>query len=213
MILSERYGFVFIKTQKTAGTSIEVDLGRRVEAEAIVTPVEPAIAGHEPRNFNHATGATFYNHMPAAVIRSLIGAERYSRLFSFCVEREPVAKCISHFHMWHGLGQATTWDAYVEKGQFPNDLAKYTEPTPHGPRIIVRRILRYETLDQELPALLDTLGLPAFELSSRAKSEFSKNRLVNAADVKDEQRRVILAAFQPALRLHGLYPEALQERS
>ncbi len=209
MILSDRYGFVFIKTTKTAGTSIEVDLSRRVEPEAIVTPILPAVVGHEPRNFNGPTGSTFYNHMPASRVRSLIGNERYSRLFSFCVEREPVAKCISHFHMLHVRGQATTWDAYVENGEFPIDLAKYTEATPDGLRIMVSRVLRYETLAEELPAVMDKLGLPDFVLASRAKSEFSRNRLVKQADVTDDQRETILKAFRPTLLVHGLYPEAL----
>ena len=35
MILSDRDGFIFIKSQKTLGASIEVDLSRRVESSRV----------------------------------------------------------------------------------------------------------------------------------------------------------------------------------
>jgi hypothetical protein len=205
MILSERYGFLFIKTTKTAGTSIEVDLSARVEGDAIVTPIEPAVAGHVPRNFRSQSGATFYNHMPATLIRSEIGDEFFSHLFKFCVEREPVTKCISHFHMQHARGLVATWDDYVAQRRFPIDTSKYAEMTPDGPRIVVDRILRYENIHEELPGLMSKLGMSGFALVSRAKSEFSANKLVRETNVTDAQRKVILQAFAGSLKVHGLY--------
>ncbi len=37
-LVSFKYNIVFVKTQKTAGSSIEVDLGARLEESAVVTP-------------------------------------------------------------------------------------------------------------------------------------------------------------------------------
>jgi hypothetical protein len=50
MIISHRHRFIFIKTRKTAGTSIEVYLSRFCGEEDVVTPLNPPVEGHEPRN-------------------------------------------------------------------------------------------------------------------------------------------------------------------
>lgn len=51
MIISNKYKFIFVKTQKTAGTSIEVFLSQFCSASDIITPIAPAEEGHKPRNY------------------------------------------------------------------------------------------------------------------------------------------------------------------
>lgn len=53
MIVSHSRRYIFIKTKKTAGTSIEVFLARYANAQDTVTPVAPedATNDHQPRNY------------------------------------------------------------------------------------------------------------------------------------------------------------------
>lgn len=53
MIISHTHQFIFIKTKKTAGTSIEAYLSDLLGNNDVITPigVEEATAGHRPRNF------------------------------------------------------------------------------------------------------------------------------------------------------------------
>ncbi|MBY6172536.1 hypothetical protein KUV68_24530 [Mameliella alba] len=209
-IVSFRYNLVFIKTAKTAGTSIEVDLSRRVEESAIVTPIIPAMPGHRPRNWGGDPEApVYYNHMPATRLRALLGTAWFDRMTRFCVEREPVEKCISHFHMLrnspaHSRGGELSWADYIAAGEFPVDLHRYSELRNGHRRLLVDRVLRYDRLAEDLPALLAGQGIEGFRLTARAKSEYSANRLITAAEVTDEQRARIHAAFADTLALTGI---------
>ena len=51
MIVSHEHKFIFVKTRKTAGTSIEVALSAIAGDDAIVTPVTPPEPDHRPRNW------------------------------------------------------------------------------------------------------------------------------------------------------------------
>src|SRR6266852_6489903 len=51
MIISHKYKLIFIKTVKTAGTSIEVFLSKQCGPMDIVTPIAPPVEGHQSRNY------------------------------------------------------------------------------------------------------------------------------------------------------------------
>ncbi len=55
MIISHEHRFIFVKTRKTAGTSVEVFLADHVEPGAIVTPVRPPVEGHVARNHQRSS--------------------------------------------------------------------------------------------------------------------------------------------------------------
>ncbi len=96
-VISFQHRFVFIKTQKTAGTSIEIDLARHLGPEAVVTPVKPAVEGHEARHDVRA-GRVLSAHADVREIRDFLGAEVFAGMAVLCIERELVDKCLSHFH-------------------------------------------------------------------------------------------------------------------
>ncbi len=210
-LVSFRHGLVFVKTAKTAGTSIETDLSQRLEDAAIVTPILPPEPGHVARNYLGPDGVPlFRNHMPATQIRAQIGAERFDAMTRICVEREPVEKCISHFHMLRNSSlhnadgsYRKSWAEYVEDGKFPDSVAVYTERRGAARVSLMTHILRYDRLAQDLPPLLDALGIPGFVLRARAKAEYSRNRLVLPADVTAQQRARIYDAFADTLQVCG----------
>lgn len=211
-LISFKYRLIFVKTAKTAGTSIETDLSQRLEDAAIVTPILPPEPGHVARNYQSDTGeALYFNHMPATLIRDRLGADLFNSMTRICVDREPVERCISHFHMLrnstlHNPGGAYqhSWADYVAEGDFPTDMERYCDMRDGNPVSLMTHILRYDRLDSELPALLDSLGIPDFRLTARAKSDYSKNRLISVSDVTPDQRATIYDAFAPSLRVSGI---------
>ena len=209
-IISFAHNLVFLKTAKTAGTSIEIDLSQRVEDDAIVTPIFPEVAGHRPRGWQGADGkARFWNHMPGLKVREEIGPDRWNGMRRFCVEREPVSKCISHFHMLrnspdHNPGYDLTWERYCDEARFPVNLPTYTERRDGKMHLMVTDVLRYDRLAHELPALLAEQGIEDFRLTARAKSEYSRNAAVRPQDVTPAQRKRIYDAFAPVIAVTGI---------
>lgn len=195
MIISHKYKFIFIKTLKTAGTSIEYDLNNLLGPQDICTPIYPNIEGHVPRNYDKG----FYNHISANEIIKFIGWDTFKNYFSFCVEREPVDKSISHYSMmknskYHNVEKNLSFEDYIKKKDFPNDIAKYTD---NNGKLLINRILKYENLKNELKEIFKIIGLD-FSLKSNAKNQFREN--VNPTN---KQKKIIYQNFQQSLVYTG----------
>ncbi len=207
MLISHEYKFIFIKTKKTAGTSIEVELSKLMGPQDVVTPINPHEIGHEQRNFrptgpiNRLLRRKYYNHMPATKVRKLVGAATFDNYFKFCVEREPVSKCISLYSMQknspdhQSTGGQLSWEDYVDRGHFPLDHDKYLDENGN---LMVDRIVKYEKLHAELTDIGEQLGFQFGQPKTRAKSGFREE-----ITVTDAQRARIYDAFSASVAHTG----------
>jgi hypothetical protein len=226
MILSHKYKFIFIKTAKTAGTSIEVFLSKHCAPTDTVTPIEPPVQGHQPRNYEGfinpvpeilerpgrlfsalrhtiTSREKFYRHMAASLVQKRVPSQVWNSYFKFCVERNPWDKVLSHYYMHAAReGGSLPLDEYLARGRFPINYFRYTDRS--GTKIIVDRVLRYENLVAELSEVFSELKVP-FDgtLGVKAKSEYRTDRKPYQQVFKDEQRRIVEIAFAKEIELHG----------
>jgi hypothetical protein len=230
MIISHKHKFIFIKTGKTAGTSIEVFLSQQCGPEDILTPIFPAVERHQPRNYEGFVSAfhelrkqdgllsalshpftkrkKFYRHMPAWVVQTRLPAKIWNSYFKFCVERNPWDKVLSHYHMLKSRqGGSLSLDQYLANGKFPINYVRYTDPA--GAKIIVDRVLRYENLIDDLTDVFSRLNVH-FDgsLGVKAKSEYRTDRTPYQLVFSPEQRRIVEQAFAREIELHGYRFEA-----
>lgn len=201
MIISHKFKFIFIKTRKTAGTSIEVYLSGFCDKEDILTPISPESDKHEPRNYG-----TFYNHVSASEVRSKVGDKMWGDYFTFCIERNPWDKTISYFHMQKALyNNSLTLEEYFTSQDFCNDYMAYTDPNDRS-KLLVDRVLHYENLSQHLSEVFMKLGIP-FDgrLDVWEKSDYRTDRRSYRDILSKDQAKIIENRFQTEIKLFNYH--------
>ena len=231
MIISHKYKFIFIKTSKTAGTSIEIYLSSLCGRNDILTPIYPPVEQHVARNyagiFNPLRetminlGAykwkeairtckeliqrrKFYNHIPAYKVKCRVGSKIWNSYYKFCVERNPWDKTLSHYHMVNCRGKGKlTLNQYIKRGGFCLNHFNYTDRLDPQ-KIIVNKVVKYENLLVDLDKIFKKLGVP-FEgtLNVNAKSDYRKDRRPYQEIFTQNQKDIISKIFKPEIDLHG----------
>ncbi len=175
MIISHRHRFIFVKTRKTAGTSIERFLRGFLGPEDVImgagerngggrwNPTNELVHHPDPSNvkltlkqWRHAQ--RYYQHMPAWRLRDRVGHDVWDRYFTFCFERDPWDKLAS-FYWWRTRDESPRPDFETWVRATPN-LSAWPLYTI-GDRVAVDFVGRYEDLDDDLAQVLAHLGLDA----------------------------------------------------
>ncbi len=199
MIISHKYKFIFIKTLKTAGTSLEVFLSQCCGPQDICTPISPHVPPHVARNHEG-----YFNHISANAIASQVGDEIWKNYFKFCVERNPWDKTLSYYHMMnYRSGGTLPFDRFMKEDDFPLNYPLYT--APHDPnQVLVDRVLRYERLTEDLDGVFKELGIPfSGSLGANAKSEYRTDRRPYQQVYSQNEAKTVESRFAQEIALHG----------
>ena len=199
MIISHRHQFIFLKTQKTAGTSVEIALTRLCGDDDVITPVSPddedarrnfAERGAQnfeiPRDkfFSEDTGLrgmgsnrrAFFNHMPATAVKRAVSDEVWQTYFKFSIERNPFDRAISRYY-WstRELEQRPPFDSWLETVSNLSNGPKLASNWPIyaiGEGIAVDYVIRYETLLTGLAEVSERINTKIVMPERKAKAGF-----------------------------------------
>jgi hypothetical protein len=165
MIVSHLHRFIFLKTRKTAGTSIEIALSRHCGPDDIITPVTPEDevlrqqeGGRGPQH--HDTEPPAYNHMPAQRVRRLVGEDVWRSYYKFAVERNPWDVVVSSFSYGLDHGSGTQTLRRLTEGPRLAKLARNAKVYRIDGQVAVDRVCRFESLESDLGEVWRHLGLP-----------------------------------------------------
>ena len=181
MIISHKHKLIFIKTFKTAGTSLEVFLSPHCGEDDVLAPIFSHIEPHVARNYQgyfnpfpqlwHCMGRRarrilreliqrkrFYGHINGQVSRDRIPAAIWNSYFRFCVERNPWEKALSYCHMKnYRAGGKLTLEQYFARGKFRTNFEKYTD---NKGCLLADEVIWYEELAAGLGRFLKGWALP-----------------------------------------------------
>lgn len=217
--------FIFLKTRKTAGSSIEgYLLGYLSFEDEISTSIDP-----EPLNrpFWSTPNVTtrwsslersikirarklnihrmrLREHMEAQRVKKHVGAAAWDSYFKFCIERDPVDRFLSLWHWYNRknrlnvsldwvLGTLENSDPQVIKDRGLYYWTNWPIYTIED-KIAVDRVIPYERLYEELPEILESLGIPW--TGELPKYKITRGGMSCQEQVTDNQRERIKRLYR-----------------
>lgn len=227
LIISHKYRFIFLKSSKTAGTSMEIALSRFCGDQDIITPLGAEnesmrsrlkYPGHRNcgapvRDYRLRDVARllvrrqrklrFYNHIPAAEIRNYIGEKIWNDYFKFCFERNPWDRVISWYYWRCQSEPRPTLSEFIESDALytlkQNGFDLYTIDG----QIAVDRIFLFENLGEELENLREILGFPETPRLPNAASAYRKDHRHYRDVLSPDQKERIGRIFSNEINMFG----------
>lgn len=185
MLLSYDHRFVFLKTRKTAATSVEMYLQAAAglhPAGPLKEPTHALVSGNGivgmrkvPLDELQALDRQWFHHMPAAMIRSAIGIEMWNSLRKITCLRNPYDRLVSLFFWVKAVLPITqgnepcltsTTDFSVIRPMFRDFVTSCTWPTDAeiveiSGQACPDSVIRYEHLAADLQSVCASLGMTA----------------------------------------------------
>jgi hypothetical protein len=195
MIISHRHRFIFVRTEKTAGSSVEQALAEVCGPEDVITGVAkyhaqchrprwtgwlPIRSGGFRRHFPRQFG--FHTHATIGQVRHCCGEAVYRSYFKFAIERNPWDRQLS---LYCQRKRQRDSQAAVD---FQRDMQSWTYRRLHytrldnwsvysiGDRIAVDHVMRYEDLAGGLQHVLRQIGIDAPLPLPHKRSEWRENK-------------------------------------
>ncbi len=196
MIISHKHKFIFVKTEKTAGTSVEIALSKYCGPDDVITPITPKDEARRrelgypgPQNWRVPWGRhsgreqlaavlrgrrlRYFNHASAKYIRKHIRGSQWRDYYTFCFERNPWDKAISWYYWIHRHEPRPSLSEFIQSGG-ANAVRGFELYTDHA-EIIVDQVFRFEELDSAMETLRERIGLPETPTLVRAKGGHRKD--------------------------------------
>jgi hypothetical protein len=190
MLCSHTKKFIYLKTRRTAGTSVEIFF------ERFCAPPEQLSGATATKQIISEKGIVgargilpiepeFYSHMPASEVRTKLGSEIFDAYFKFCTMRNPFDKIVSHF--WWDMDTRKgpdfsgepfakikrRFEEFVVKrsGGFNDRKSFMVDEQP-----VMDAFVRYEHLSDDIDRVCKALGIDSSINLGRYRSGFRKRQ-------------------------------------
>lgn len=227
MIICQEHKLVFVKTKKTAGSSIEIALGRLLMPGDFATPLSPNSETLRPgkraivkasvarlRERSNGTVRARYSHLGFQVAKDFLEDEIEGCL-SFAVERNPWDKAVSAFYFWMLRRGREVKDP---KGMFEDfclseTLATFSDRAMYADDsgFIVDQVLQYDSLAVAFKALMKKTGAKEAKLDGINANGGIKPKVKKLEEFYGDQydrpaAKAVQSVFAKEIELFGYTP-------
>ena len=226
MIISHAHKFIFLKTTKTAGTSIEIALSEFCGSRDIITPVSAedekirTVLGYRgPQNYIvpfadysvkdmlyfmiRGKRKRYFNHISAKVVRRFIGKETWQSYFKFCFVRNPWDRAVSQYYWRRAEGAPHSFTEFLDSGNLRSLKKKGMDLYIIDGEVAVDRLCRYENMFEELAFISDRLLLPGKLSLPKAKFSSRKHKGNYRNMFNEIERDEVANLFAEEIKLLG----------
>lgn len=224
MIISHRHKFIFIKTEKTAGTSIEIALSKFCGPSDVITPMasydqrlRKSLGYRGPQNYHiplsryskrdyrylllHRQPPCFTKHMGAKDIIRYVSEDIWSSYFKFCFERNPWDKIISWYYWKHKKEPRPPISDFIHSKE-ANTMKGFELYTINA-EVVVDKVYLYEDLQGSLRDIQQRLHLDEPIILPNAKSNFRVDRTPYKNILSNADRDKIACVYAREIALLG----------
>ena len=222
MLVSHKHKFIFLKSTKTAGTSVEayfqplcVPEGHVYEGKTPVIETDVGIVGARGAEF--VEGQRFWNHMSASSLKNELPRGIFDDYFKFTTVRNPFDRMVSAF--WFRLRATQSFLQKLQANPFvatkeafkswaikerPRDRHVYVI----NGQVVADDLIRYEALEADVGRVCDIIGshppgeLPKLKGGYRIKPEHYSHYY------DQECREIVEEEFEFELKTFGYSFEA-----
>jgi hypothetical protein len=225
MIISHKRKFIFLKTNKTAGTSIEIALSEFCGEKDIITPIFPkdeqvrkSLGFRGSQNYKipfpqyllsdwisffiKGKRKQLYDHICASKVKGLIGEEVWNRYYKFCFERNPWDRVISLYY-FQTREPRPSISEFIESGKVSILKQRgFLLYTIDG-ELAVDKVYLYENLYNEIEKISKRFGFPHRPNLPNAKGNYRIDKRHYREILSHEERLKITKMFAQEINLFG----------
>jgi hypothetical protein len=201
VIISHKHKFIYIKTRKTASTSIQVLLAPHCGKNDVITPMKP-ITSDRIKKYNKLAKnyEGFTSHMSSKKIRKKVGKKIWNEYFKFTFERNPWDKLVSRYSFRKVKQDFNSWVKELNKEKL-YQWGNYEIYTIKG-KVALDFIGKYEHLTDDLKYVLNKINLPVENLTYEKKSR-DENQRDYRSFYNEESKNIVEKIYKNEIELFG----------
>jgi hypothetical protein len=228
MIVSHKYKFIFLKTNKTAGTSIEIALSKFCGKDDIISPILPAdekirreLGYPQARNYGYASLFSYsvrdfinvmrlkrlkplcFAHMPARDLRPLLGEKIWNSYYKFCFERNPWDRLVSMYYWRNQKEPRPTISEFLDTAIPAVLKEKGRDVYCINDKVAVDKIYLFENLQEAIVDIKNRLDLPEPLMLPRAKGGVRQDIRHYSEILTGAEKERIEKMFQAEIDMFG----------
>ena len=230
MIISHRYKFIFLKTSKTAGTSIEIALSKFCDKNDIITPISKEdeqlrkeLGYNGPQNYQFSLSEynlidyinfifkfrkrrkkEFYNHISSKEIKTFINNSCWNSYYKFCFERNPWDKVVSQYY-WKTTNPRPSIGEFLKSRHLMGLKKRGFNIYTINKTLSVNKVYKFEKLNESLKHIKKVLNLPENINLPKAKSKYRLDKRHYSKIFSQDERNIIKSEFEEEIKLFNYH--------